>query len=30
MGTITLLLSLSKTSANQSLYRYPKENLIIT
>jgi len=30
MGCITLLLSLSSDSARQSLYRYPKENLIIT
>ncbi len=30
MGCITLLLSLSRSSAIQSLYRYPKENIIIT
>jgi Trk-type K+ transport system membrane component len=30
MGCITLLLSLSRTSAAQSLYRFPKENIIIT
>ena len=30
MGSITLLLSLAKTYGTPSLYRYPKENLIIT
>jgi len=30
MGCITLLLTLSGSAAGQSLYRYPKENLIIT
>ena len=30
MGCITLLLSMARSSAGQSLYRYPKENLIIT
>lgn len=30
MGSITLLLSLVKGFGNSSLYRYPKENLIIT
>jgi trk system potassium uptake protein TrkH len=30
MGCITLLLSLSRTTTGQSLYRYPKENIIIT
>lgn len=30
MGSITLLLSLAKAYGSQSLYRYPKENLIIT
>ena len=30
MGCITLLLSLSRTYAAQSLYRLPKENIIIT
>jgi potassium uptake TrkH family protein len=30
MGSITLLLSLVKRFGNSSLYRYPKENLIIT
>jgi potassium uptake TrkH family protein len=30
MGCITLLLSLSRTAAAQSLYRFPKENIIIT
>lgn len=30
MGSITLLLSLIKRFGNSSLYRYPKENLIIT
>lgn len=30
MGSITLLLSLAKAYGSPSLYRYPKENLIIT
>jgi len=30
MGSITLLLSLVRSYGNSSLYRYPKENLIIT
>lgn len=30
MGSITLLLSLAKAYSGQSLYRYPKENIIIT
>lgn len=30
MGSITLLLSLAKAYGGQSLYRYPKENIIIT
>lgn len=30
MGSITLLFSLAKAYGSQSLYRYPKENLIIT
>ena len=30
MGCITLLLSLSRTATGPTLYRYPKENLIIT
>lgn len=30
MGCITLLLSMARSSAGQTLYRYPKENLIIT
>ncbi|MCX6239229.1 MAG: hypothetical protein NTY07_17000 [Bacteroidia bacterium] len=30
MGCITLLLSMAHSSAGQSLYRYPKENIIIT
>lgn len=30
MGSITLLLSLARSFATTSLYRYPKENLIIT
>jgi trk system potassium uptake protein len=30
MGIMTLLLSLSQTSSTDKLYRYPKENLIIT
>ena len=30
MGSITLLLSLAKAYGSSSLYRYPKENLIIT
>lgn len=30
MGSITLLLSLAKAYGSNSLYRYPKENLIIT
>ncbi len=30
MGCITLLLSLARSSAGPTLYRYPKENLIIT
>jgi trk system potassium uptake protein len=30
MGCITLLLSLSRSLVQQSLYRYPKENIIIT
>jgi potassium uptake TrkH family protein len=30
MGCITLLLSLSQTSTGPTLYRYPKENLIIS
>jgi potassium uptake TrkH family protein len=30
MGCITLLLSLSQSSAGPTLYRYPKENLIIS
>jgi len=30
MGSITLLLSLAKSYGNSSLYRYPKENVIIT
>ena len=30
MGCITLLLSLSKSDTGPTLYRYPKENLIIT
>jgi Trk-type K+ transport system membrane component len=30
MGSITLLLSLAKGFGSSSLYRYPKENLIIT
>lgn len=30
MGIITLLLSMAKAYQNASLYRYPKENLIIT
>ena len=30
MGSITLLLSLAKGFGGSSLYRYPKENLIIT
>jgi trk system potassium uptake protein TrkH len=30
MGCITLLLSLSRSITSQTLYRYPKENLIIT
>ena len=30
MGCITLLLSMAKSSSAQTLYRYPKENLIIT
>jgi len=30
MGCITLLLSLSGSAGGQTLYRYPKENLIIT
>ncbi|MDP3644175.1 MAG: potassium transporter TrkG, partial [Bacteroidota bacterium] len=30
MGSITLLLSMAKAYGSASLYRYPKENLIIT
>jgi trk system potassium uptake protein TrkH len=30
MGCITLLLSLSQSTTGQTLYRYPKENIIIT
>jgi potassium uptake TrkH family protein len=30
MGSITLLLSLARSYGNSSLYRYPKENVIIT
>jgi len=30
MGSITLLLSLVRSYGNSSLYRYPKENIIIT
>lgn len=30
MGSITLLLSMAKAYSGQSLYRYPKENIIIT
>jgi trk system potassium uptake protein len=30
MGCITLLLSMAKTYSTQMLYRYPKENIIIT
>lgn len=30
MGSITILLSLAKTYGTPSLYRYPKENIIIT
>lgn len=30
MGCLTLLLTMSRSSDGQSLYRYPKENLIIT
>ena len=30
MGTITLLLSMVRSYGNSSLYRYPKENVIIT
>jgi hypothetical protein len=30
MGIMTLLLSLSRSSSTDKLYRYPKENLIIT
>ena len=30
MGSITLLLSMAHSTARSSLYRYPKENLIIT
>jgi Trk-type K+ transport system membrane component len=30
MGSITILLSMTRAYGSQSLYRYPKENLIIT
>jgi Trk-type K+ transport system membrane component len=30
MGIMTLLLSLSQSSSSSMIYRYPKENIIIT